>query len=378
MLLPVYSLLPLHLTRGAGSTVWDVHGTPYLDLYGGHAVISIGHAHPDYVKAICDQVGQLGFYSNSVHLDRQVELAEVLGRVSGYPDYNLFLCNSGAEANENALKLASFVTGRSRVISFHGAFHGRTSLAVAATDNPRIVAPVNKTEVVSFVPLNDADAVRAELERGNVAAVIIEGIQGVAGIHIPTDHFMQQLAALCTEYGALLILDEVQSGIGRTGQFFAHQHAGIRPPLITMAKGLGNGFPIGGVLVDPRLDVWIGELGTTFGGNPLACVAALSVLSVLDHCGLVERAGRIGARIMERYAEVEGVKAVRGRGLMIGIDLEVPCEPTRTALWKEHRILTGNASSKETIRILPALTIAEDALERSVEALQIALAQETA
>jgi acetylornithine aminotransferase len=378
MLLPVYSLLPLHLTRGSGSTVWDVHGTPYLDLYGGHAVISIGHSHPDYVKAITDQVGRLGFYSNSVHLDIQDELATALGRVAGYPDYKLFLCNSGAEANENALKLASFVTGRSRVISFRGAFHGRTSLAVAATDNPRIVAPVNSTNAVTFVPLNDADAVRAELERGDVAAVIIEGIQGVAGIHLPTDAFLQQLAALCTEYGALLVLDEVQSGVGRTGQFFAHQHAGIRPPLITMAKGLGNGFPIGGVLVHPDIDVWIGELGTTFGGNPLACAAALSVLRVIDHCELIERAGRVGTRIMQRYAEVEGVKAVRGRGLMIGIDLEEPCEPTRTALWKEHRILTGNASSKETIRILPALTIAEDALDRSAEALQLALAQETA
>lgn len=378
MLLPVYDLLPIELVRGSGSTVWDAAGNAYADLYGGHAVISIGHAHPDYVQALHAQAQTLSFYSNSVHMAIQEEVSALLGELSGYADYRLFFCNSGAEANENALKLASFATGRRRVIAFRGAFHGRTSLAVAATDNPRIVAPVNQTDAVTFVALNDIDAVRAELERGDVAAVIIEGIQGVAGIRVPNDDFLQALETACAQYGVMLILDEVQSGVGRTGAFFAHQHAGIRPPLITLAKGIGNGFPVAAVMVHPNIDVWVGELGTTFGGNPLACAAVRSVLRVVRDHNLVQRAADVGHTVMQRYAAVEGVKEVRGRGLMIGIDLEGPCTAARTALVTEHRMLTGNASSKETIRILPALTIASDTLERSADALHAVLAKELA
>ncbi len=375
--LPVYSLMPIELVRGSMSTVWDADGNSYLDLYGGHAVISIGHAHPAYVQAIAAQAERLGFYSNSVRIRIQEEFAERLGIVSGYDTYRLFLCNSGAEANENALKLASFVTGRSRIVAFDKAFHGRTSLAVAATDNPKIVAPVNRTDNVTFVPLNDIEAVRTELDRGDVAAVIVEGIQGVGGIRMADDDFLVALDTECRKHGAMLILDEIQSGCGRTGRYFAHQHAGIRPPLVTVAKGIGNGFPIGGVLVSPDIDVWDGMLGTTFGGNHLACAAAMSVIDVMESDDLMQRAAENGAVLADMLRDVPGVTDVRGRGLMIGMDIDQGAAAVRTSLVQDHRILTGNASNPKTIRLLPALNVSREELDRFVRALSSTLTLET-
>ncbi|MBN9398675.1 MAG: aminotransferase class III-fold pyridoxal phosphate-dependent enzyme ['Candidatus Kapabacteria' thiocyanatum] len=375
--LPVYSLMPIELVRGSMSTVWDADGNSYLDLYGGHAVISIGHAHPAYVQAIAAQAERLGFYSNSVRIRIQEEFAERLGIVSGYDTYRLFLCNSGAEANENALKLASFVTGRSRIVAFDKAFHGRTSLAVATTDNPKIVAPVNRTDNVTFVPLNDIEAVRAELDRGDVAAVIVEGIQGVGGIRMADDDFLVALDTECRKHGAMLILDEIQSGCGRTGRYFAHQHAGIRPPLVTVAKGIGNGFPIGGVLVSPDIDVWDGMLGTTFGGNHLACAAAMSVIDVMESDDLMQRAAENGAVLANMLRDVPGVTDVRGRGLMIGMDIDHGAAAVRTSLVQDHRILTGNASNPKTIRLLPALNVSREELDRFVQALSSTLTLET-
>ena len=363
----VYTLYPVEPVRGSGSRVYDAAGTEYLDLYGGHAVISIGHAHPHYVAALQEQAARLGFYSNSVENSLQQRLAALLGPASGYDDYRLFLCNSGAEANENALKLASFQTGRSRVLAFSKAFHGRTSGAVAATDNPKIVAPFNRTDHVEFVPLNDLAAVRERLATKEFAAVLIEGIQGVAGIHEPTDDFLRGLREACTENGTQLILDEIQSGYGRTGRFFAHQQAGIRPDLITMAKGMGNGFPIGGVLIAPHFEARAGMLGTTFGGNHLACAAAIAVLEVMNREKLVENAAAVGDYLLAELRRMPQLKEVRGRGLMIGIEIDGSAAELRRRLLFEHRIFTGGAGAS-TVRLLPALGLTRADADRFLTA----------
>lgn len=359
-LFDVYSLYDIEPVRGEGSTVYTADGTPYLDLYGGHAVISIGHAHPRYVKAVADQVARLGFYSNSVVNTLQQQLAAKLGRVSGYDSYQLFLCNSGAEANENAMKLASFTTGRSRILAFDRAFHGRTSGAVAATDNPKIQAPFNRTDNVVFAPLGDIAATARLLETGEFAAVIIEGIQGVAGIRMPGDDFMRTLRTLCTKTGTLMILDEIQSGYGRTGRFFAHQYAGVRPDIITCAKGIANGFPMGAVLISPDITPVKGMLGTTFGGNHLACAAAIAVLDVITDEHLVENAAEVGAYLLERLGEMASrhpeIVEVRGRGLMIGIEIKGDASALRKRLLFEGHIFTGGAGA-HTVRLLPALGI---------------------
>lgn len=351
---PRYDIAPV---RGEDVFVWDDAGNRYLDLYGGHAVISIGHSHPDYVKRISEQLNQLGFYSNSVNMPIQDALAAKLGELSGYPEYNLFLTNSGAESIENALKLASFFNGRKRVVAFGGAFHGRTAAAVAVTDNPKIRAPFNETENVHFLKLNDADAVQNALQSNDIAAVIVEGIQGVGGIQVAENDFLQNIRRCCDETGTLLILDEVQSGYGRSGKFFAHQFAEIQPDLITVAKGMGNGFPIGGVLIHPKFEAWHGMLGTTFGGNHLACAAGLAVLEVIESEHLIENAQKTGEFLLKSLKNMSGnVREVRGRGLMIGVELEKPCADLRKALLFEERIFTG-VSGKNTIRLLPPLTL---------------------
>ena len=352
----VYPLYPIEPVKGCGSYVYDKEGREYLDLYGGHAVISIGHAHPHYVKAVSDQVGRLGFYSNSVENSLQGRLAELLGKASGYEDYSLFLCNSGAEANENALKVASFHTGKSKVLAFGKAFHGRTSGAVAATDNPKIVAPFNRTENVEFVPLNDIEAVEERLRSGEFCAVLIEGIQGVAGIYCPTDEFLRQLREVTQRYGVSLILDEIQSGYGRTGKFFAHQYAGIRPDIITLAKGIANGFPMGAVMIAPHFKAVKGMLGTTFGGNHLACAAAIAVLEIFEQENLVANARKIGDYLLAGLRRIPQLKEVRGRGLMIGVEIEGSASEVRMRLLRDHHIFTG-AAGDTTIRLLPALTI---------------------
>lgn len=368
----VYSLYPVEPVRGKGCFVYDAAGTEYLDLYGGHAVISIGHAQPDYVRALSEQAARLGFYSNSVENSLQTTLAEKLGRASGYDDYSLFLCNSGAEANENALKLASFHTGRTKVLAFSKAFHGRTSGAVAATDNPAISAPFNRTANVEFVPLNDLAAARAKLATGEFAAVIIEGIQGVAGIHCPADDFLRGLRTAASETGTQLILDEIQSGYGRTGRFFAHQAAGIRPDLITTAKGMGNGFPIGGVLIAPQFEARKGMLGTTFGGNHLACAAAIAVADTIAAEGLVENARRVGDRLLERLRTLPALHDVRGRGLMIGFDVEGSASELRRRLVFEQHVFTGGAGA-HTVRLLPALGLSEAQADEFVARLKALL-----
>ena len=368
-LFDVYSLYPVEPVRGCGSYVYDAAGTEYLDLYGGHAVISIGHAHPHYVKRISEQVARLGFYSNSVENSLQHELAAKLGKLSDYDDYRLFLCNSGAEANENALKLASFHTGRARVLAFGGAFHGRTSGAVEVTDNPAIRSPFNTTEYVEFVPLNDIEAVEQKLASREFAAVIIEGIQGVAGIRCPEPAFLQALREVTERTGTVLILDEIQSGYGRSGRFFAHQWAGIRPDLITMAKGMGNGFPIGGVLIAPQFEARKGTLGTTFGGNHLACAAAITVADVVAEEGLVENARRVGEHLMERLREIPALHDVRGRGLMIGFDVEGSAAELRRRLVFERHTFTGGAGA-HTVRLLPALGLSEAQADTFVERLR--------
>ena len=358
-LFDVYPLFDITPVKAQGSYVWDENGKRYLDLYGGHAVISIGHSHPHYVKRIARQLYDIGFYSNSVKMPLQQELADKLGALSGYDDYSLFLCNSGAEANENALKLASFHTGRKKVIAFKGAFHGRTSAAVAATDDPKIQAPINETDNIIFLPLNDLAAFSNSLhEHGNeLAAVIVEGIQGVGGVQVPEPAFLKAVSAGCNKTGALLILDEVQSGYGRSGKFFAHQHADIKPHLITMAKGMGNGFPVGGVLISPDIKAKHGMLGTTFGGNYLACVAALAVLEVMEQENLTENANNIGNWLIEVLRHMPGVKEVRGKGLMIGVELNQPCAGIRKQLLEEYGIFTGSSSDKNTLRLLPPLNI---------------------
>lgn len=355
-LFDVYPLFNINIVKGKGCHVWDENNTEYLDLYGGHAVISIGHAHPHYVEAISNQVAQLGFYSNSVINKLQQQLAERLGKACGYEDYSLFLINSGAEANENALKLASFHNGRTRVVSFSKAFHGRTSLAVEATNNPKIIAPVNANSHVTFLELNDIEGAKAELEKGDVCAVIIEGIQGVGGIRIPEPAFLKALRELCDQTGTVLILDEIQSGYGRSGKFFAHQHAGIRPDMITVAKGIANGFPMGGVLISPKFKPVYGQLGTTFGGNHLACSAALAVLDVMESEHLVDNAAKVGQHLIDELKKINGIKEVRGEGLMIGIEFDQPVQELRKRLIYEQHVFTG-ASGTNVIRLLPPLCL---------------------
>ena len=355
-LFDVYPLFNINIVKGKGCHVWDENNTEYLDLYGGHAVISIGHAHPHYVEAISNQVAQLGFYSNSVINKLQQQLAERLGKACGYEDYSLFLINSGAEANENALKLASFHNGRTRVVSFSKAFHGRTSLAVEATNNPKIIAPVNANSHVTFLELNDIEGAKAELEKGDVCAVIIEGIQGVGGIRIPEPAFLKALRELCDQTGTVLILDEIQSGYGRSGKFFAHQHAGIRPDMITVAKGIANGFPMGGVLISPKFKPVYGQLGTTFGGNHLACSAALAALDIMESEHLVDNAAKVGQHLIDELKKIDGIKEVRGEGLMIGIEFDQPVQELRKRLIYEQHVFTG-ASGTNVIRLLPPLCL---------------------
>ncbi len=359
-LFPVYPLFDINIVEGKGCHVRDDKGTEYLDLYGGHAVISIGHCHPHYVEMLTQQLGKLGFYSNSVINRLQEQLAERLGNASGYPDYQLFLINSGAEANENALKLASFHTGRKRVLAAGKAFHGRTSLAVEATDNPKIVAPINSNGHVTFLPLNDSEAFVAELRKGDVAAVIVECIQGVGGIRMATKEFMQTLREVCDETGTVLVCDEIQCGYGRSGKFFAHQHLGVRPDIITCAKGIGNGFPMGALLISPKFEATYGMLGTTFGGNHLACTAALAVLDVMEQEHLVANAAKVGNYLLEELRKLQAtnphITDVRGEGLMIGIEYDQPIKEMRSRLVHEAHVFTG-AASTNILRLLPPLTL---------------------
>lgn len=366
-LFEVYKLWDIEPVRGLDTKLWDKDGAEYTDLYGGHAVISVGHCHPHYVKMLSEQLGKLGFYSNAVQNSLQRDLAVRLGRVCGYDEYSLFLCNSGAEANENALKVASFHTGKAKVLAFRKAFHGRTSGAVAATDNPKIQAPFNATDNIVFAPLNDLEAVDNELSRGGFAAVIIEGIQGVAGIYEPTVEFIKGLRLLCDKYGCLLILDEIQSGYGRTGKFFAHQHYGVRADIITMAKGMGNGFPIGGVLISPSIKASYGMLGTTFGGNHLACTAALAVLDIIENEHLVENAARIGDYFAKAFSDDMALKEYRGKGLMIGMELKDEYAGLRDRLLFDRHFFTG-AAGAQVIRLLPSLTISQETAESFVNA----------
>lgn len=370
-LYPVYPLFDINIVKGEGCHVWDSEGQEYLDLYGGHAVISIGHCHPHYVEKLTQQLNTLGFYSNSVINRLQEQLAERLGKACGYDNYQLFLVNSGAEANENALKLASFHTGRKRILAASKAFHGRTSLAVEATDNPKLVAPVNANGHVQFLPLNDLEAFQSELAKGDVAAVIVECIQGVGGIRLATSEFMQGLRKACSENGTVLICDEIQCGYGRSGKFFAHQHTGVRPDIITCAKGIGNGFPMGAVLISPQFKAVFGQLGTTFGGNHLACAAALAVLDVIEEEHLVENAASVGSYLLAQLktlaAETPSIVDVRGEGLMIGIELSDSIKTLRTRLVKEQHVFTG-AASTNILRLLPPLSLtkaeADDFLSR--------------
>ncbi len=371
-LFDVYSLYDIEPVRGKGNYVYTADGTPYLDFYGGHAVISIGHSHPRYVDAVSRQVSQLAFYSNSVKNTLQQRLADLLGEISGYDDYQLFLANSGAEANENAIKLASFATGRLRILAFDKAFHGRTSAAVAATDNPRIQAPVNKTDNIVFSPLNDIEAATRLLESQEFAAVIIEGIQGVAGIRMVDDDFLRRLSEVAAATGTLLIADEIQSGYGRTGKFFAHQHAGIRPDIITSAKGIANGFPMSAVLVSPEIRPEKGMLGTTFGGNHLACAAAIAVLEIIRDENLVENAARTGERLIARLRSIPEIKEVRGRGLMIGMEIDGDASELRRKLLFGNHVFTGGAGI-HTVRLLPPLTITDGEADIFIERLKKAI-----
>lgn len=366
-LFDVYPLWDIEPVKGLDTTLWDKDGVEYTDLYGGHAVISVGHCHPHYVKMLSEQLGNLGFYSNAVQNSLQKELARRLGKACGYDDYALFLCNSGAEANENALKVASFHTGKAKVLAFRKAFHGRTSGAVAATDNPKIQAPFNSTENIVFSPLNDLAAAEREISSGDFAAVIIEGIQGVAGIYEPTGEFLHGLRSLCDKYGCLLILDEIQSGYGRTGKFFAHQHHGVRADIITTAKGMANGFPIGGVLISPAVKASYGMLGTTFGGNHLACTAALAVLDIIENEHLIENAENVGDYFKAAFEGDKAVKEYRGKGLMIGLELNEEYVGLRNRLLFEKHFFTG-AAGAGVIRLLPSLTISQATAESFVTA----------
>lgn len=371
-LFDVYPLFDIEIVRGDGCFVFDSKGNRYLDLYGGHAVISVGHSHPRYVKALESQAEKLVFYSNSVHNPLQQQLADKLGRISGYDDYQLFLVNSGAEANENAMKLASFHTGRSRIIAFSKAFHGRTSLAVEATDNPKIIAPVNANRRVTFIPFGDAEAAETEMEKGDVAAVIVEGIQGVGGINIPCAGFWDKLREACTRHGVVLIADEIQSGYGRTGKFFAHQHSGIKADIVTVAKGIANGFPMSGVIISPDIRPAYGMLGTTFGGNHLACAAAIAVLDIFESENLVENAARTGDYLMQRLQEISQIKEVRGKGLMIGLEFGFPVKQLRTELLFGQKVFTG-ASGSNVIRLLPPLTLTRQLADEFIVCLTAAL-----
>ena len=366
-LFDVYPLLDMEPVKAQGAYLWDKNGDEYLDFYGGHAVISIGHTHPHYVEKITDQLSKIGFYSNAVINNLQVELAEKLGQITGYPDYELFLCNSGAEANENAVKLASFTTGRERVLAMHGAFHGRTSMAVALSDNPNIQAPVNKTPNVTFINLNDIEALKAELSTNEYAAVIIEPIQGVGGIRMASDEFLAAARELCDKTGTMLIMDEVQSGFGRSGKFFAHQWSGVKADIVSMAKGIANGFPVGAIIVSPKIPAKSGMLGTTFGGSHLACAAAIAVADVIKAENLVENARVMGEKIVEAIKGTSGITDIRGRGLMIGIDLSVPQADFRKVLREKYHIMTG-LTGKYTLRLLPPLIIGDKEVERFVEA----------
>jgi len=373
-LFDVYPLNDIEIVKASGSTVWDAEGQEYLDLYGGHAVISIGHTHPHYVKRITDQLQQVGFYSNSVIIPLQAALAEKLGQVSGKTDYQLFLCNSGAEANENALKLASFYNGRKKVISFSGAFHGRTALAVAATDNPKIIAPVNETENVIFLPHNDIAALEQAFEQygQEIAAVIIEGIQGVGGIKEASIPFLQKIRSLCDAHNAVYIADSVQCGYGRTGEFFSHDYAGVTADVYTTAKGMGNGFPIGGVVIAPKFKPWYGMLGTTFGGNHLACAAALAVLEVMEQDNLLTNAAEVGNYLITELKKIEGISEVRGRGLMIGIELPESLPNVKKDLLFKYHIFTGEAKPN-VIRLLPALNLTKAQADQFLENFKLAL-----
>ena len=373
-LFEVYPLFDVNIVKGKGCRVWDDKGQEYLDLYGGHAVISIGHSHPHYIQKVTEQLGQIGFYSNSVINKLQQQLAERLGKISGYDDYQLFLINSGAEANENALKLASFTNGRTRVLSAQKAFHGRTSLAVEVTNNPKIIAPINDNSHVTYLPLNDLPAWEAELQKGDVCAVILECIQGVGGIQLATKEFAQGLAAACKKYGTILICDEIQCGYGRSGKFFAHQWLDIRPDIITVAKGIANGFPMSGVLIAPEFKPVYGQLGTTFGGNHLACAAALAVLDVFEQENLVENAREVGDYLMEQIRSVCGcdttthITDVRGRGLMIGIDLDIPHKDVRQPLIYQEHCFTGCAGTN-VLRLLPPLCLTKQEADEFIEKL---------
>ncbi len=375
-LFDVYPLYDVEPVKAYDSTVIDKNGVEYLDLYGGHAVISIGHAHPHYVKRVQEQVAQIGFYSNAVHNGLQTQLATKLGTLSGFEDYQLFLCNSGAEANENALKLASFYTKKSRVIAFDNGFHGRTSAAVAATDNPAINAPLNQQQAVTFLPLNDVAQLESELAKGDVCAVIIEPIQGVGGLDEGTTEFFKALEQLCKQYKAMLILDEVQSGFGRTGLFFGHQHHGITPDIISIAKGMGNGFPVGGVMIAPHIEPSYGMLGTTFGGNHLACVATLAVLEVLEAENLIDNARLTGAYFQEQANQLPGVQKIKGRGLMLGIEFGEEVGALRKKLIYDAHIFTGGAKNKNVLRILPPLTIGKPEIDQFINALSTILVAE--
>lgn len=357
-LFDVYPLFDVNIVKGKGCKVWDDKGQEYLDLYGGHAVISVGHAHPEYVSAISNQVATLGFYSNSVVNKLQQELAAKLGKASGYEDYYLFLINSGAEANENALKLASFTNGRTRILTLEKAFHGRTSLAVEATNNPKIIAPINANNHVTYLPINDLDAWEKEISKGDVCAVLLECIQGVGGIRMVTKEFLSGLRELCDKYETVLICDEIQCGYGRSGKFFAHQHLGVKPDMITVAKGIANGFPMAGVLISPKFKAVYGQLGTTFGGNHLGCAAAISVLNIMEKENLVANAAEVGDYLMKQLKAINSplIAEVRGEGLMIGIELTVPYKEIRTKLVFEQHVFTG-CSGTHVLRLLPPLCL---------------------
>jgi len=369
-LFDVYPLIDVTPAKAEGSYFWDENGTEYLDLYGGHAVISIGHSHPTYVKYITEQLNNIGFYSNYVKIPIQNQVAEQLTKLSGYDDYTLFLCNSGAEANENAIKLASFHTGKKKIIYFSGAFHGRTAAAVACTDNPKIVAPVNQSENFVKLPFNDLEALENEFKTNpDIAGVIVEGIQGVGGVQIPTTEFLQKIQDLCNENNAVFIADEIQSGFGRSGKFFAHQHAGVTPDIISMAKGMGNGFPVAGILISPKFKASYGLLGTTFGGNFLACAATKAVLEVIEEENLLQNAQEVGDYLVSLLQNQKNIKEIRYQGLMIGIDLAFPCNEVRTRLVKEYKMLTGNASTPNTLRVLPALNVKKEDVKKFADAL---------
>ena len=369
-LFDVYPLLDITPVKANDVFVYDENNTKYLDLYGGHAVISIGHSHPEYVKSISEQVSKLGFYSNSIQNPLQVELAEKLGKLSGCEDYQLFLCNSGAEANENALKLASFHTDKRKVVSFKNSFHGRTSAAVAATDNPKIVAPINAQQKVEFLELGDLVGLNSILERGDVCAVIIETIQGIGGLDEVKTEFYQGISKLCKHYETLLIADEIQCGFGRTGDFFAFQKHGVTPDIISMAKGMGNGFPIGGILIHPNIKASFGLLGTTFGGNHLACAASITVLDVLEKENLMQHTKEISEYFMEKAKEIPQIKNIKGRGLMLGLEFDFPITELRKSLIHEHHIFTGSSKNPNLLRILPPLTVKREHVDEFIEALK--------